>query len=67
MWQNFVNTNILAVLLFVHVVATLKENPYDLLTSCRDIVIDVIPNQSFYQMADYNLIIELGKRLQNSE
>ena len=65
LWQNFVNTNILAVLLFVHIVATIKETSQDLLTPCCDIAFDVIPHQSFYQIADYNLIVELGKKLQS--
>lgn len=63
LWHSFVNTNILAVLLFVHIVATINEQPYDLLTTCRDIAFDVIPHQSSYQIADYNLIVELGERL----
>ena len=66
LWQNLVNTNMLAVLLFVHVVATIKEKPHDLLTTCRDIAFDVIPRQNFYQFTDYNLIVELGQRLQGT-
>lgn len=66
LWHNLVNTNILAVLLFVHVVASIDEKPYDLLTTCRDIAFDVIPHQNFYQLADYNLIVELGERLQKA-
>jgi len=66
LWDNFVNTNILAVLLFVHIVATIKEQPYDLLTTCRNIAFDIIPYQNFYQVADYNLIVELWQRLQGT-
>jgi len=65
LWHNHVNTNILAVLLFVHVVATIERQPSDLLTTCRDIAFDVIPRQAFYQLADYDLIIELGQRMQS--
>ena len=64
LWHNLVNINILAVLLFVHIVATLEEKPPGLLTTCRDIAIDVIPRQTFYQLADYNIIMELGHSLQ---
>ena len=66
LWHNLVNKNILAVLLFVHVVATIEEQPYDLLTTCRDIAFDVIPQQAFYQLADYNLAVQLGQRLQRA-
>jgi hypothetical protein len=66
LWHNFVNTNILAVLIFVHVIAVIKETPHDLLTTCCDIAFDVIPRQNFYQLADYNLIVELGERLQGT-
>lgn len=66
LWHSLVNNNILAVLLFVHIVATIEEKPYDLLTTCRDIAFDVIPHGAFYQMADYNLIVELGKKLQGT-
>jgi len=66
LWHNFINTNILAVLIFIHVVAVIKETPYDLLTTCRDIALDVIPRQNFYQLADYNLTVELGERLQGA-
>jgi len=65
-WNSFVNINILGVLLFVHVVATIEEEPYGLLTTCREIAFDLIPRQSFYQMNDYNLIKELGIRMQES-
>lgn len=66
LWHNFINTNILAVLIFVHVVAVIKETPYDLLTVCRDIAFDVIPRQNFYQLADYNLVVGLGEGLQGT-
>lgn len=66
LWHNFVNTNILAVLIFVHIVATIQEQPYNLLTTCCDIAFDVIPYQNFFQIADYNLIVELGERLQGA-
>ena len=64
LWHNFVDPNILAVLLFVHVVATIEEQPYDLLTSCRDIAFDIIPHNAFYQLSDHNLTVQLGQRLQ---
>ena len=66
LWHNLINTNILVVLIFVHVVATIQEHPHDLLTTCCDIAFDVIPQQDFLQVFDYNLIIELGQRLQDS-
>jgi hypothetical protein len=66
LWHSFINTNILAVLIFVHVVAVIKETPHSLLTVCRDIAFDVIPRQHFYQLADYNLIVGLGERLQGT-
>lgn len=64
LWQHLVNTNILAVIIFMHAVATIEDHPYDLLTTCREIAFDVIPHQAFYQKSDYELIVELGERLQ---
>jgi hypothetical protein len=66
LWHKLINKNILAVLLFVHVVANIEEEPYGLLTTCRDIAFDVIPQQNFIQILDYNLIVELGQRIQGS-
>lgn len=63
-WHNLLNTNILAVLIFVHVIAAIEEEPHDLLTTCRDIAFDVIPRQNFIQLSDYNLTVQLGQRLQ---
>ncbi len=65
LWHNHTNTNILAELLFIHVVATIESQSSDLLTTCRDIAFDVIPRQVFYQLADYDLIVELGQRMQS--
>lgn len=64
---NLINTNILAILIIYHVVAIIQEEPYELITACRDIVIDVRAQQSFLQMVDYNLIHELGKKLQEGD
>jgi hypothetical protein len=47
-------------------VANIEEEPYGLLTTCRDIAFDVIPQQNFIQILDYNLIVELGQRIQGS-
>lgn len=66
LWHRLVNNNILAVMLFVHIVSSIEERPHDLLTTCRDIAFDIIPHAPFYQLADYNLIVELGKRLQGT-
>lgn len=66
LWHVVVNTNILAVLLFVHVVTIVEEHPYGLLTTCREIAFDVIPHQTFYQLADYNIAVKLGQRLQRA-
>ncbi|MBU1766579.1 MAG: hypothetical protein KJ648_00525, partial [Candidatus Omnitrophica bacterium] len=64
LWHNLVNINILAVLIFVHIVAIIEEQPHDLLTSCCDIAFDVIPIKGI-QTVDYNLIAEMGKRLED--
>lgn len=66
-WQSFININILGVLLFVHIVASIEEEPYNLLTTCRDIAFDLIPRKSFYQINDYNLVNELGTRMQSAD
>ena len=66
LWHSLVNINILAVLLFVHIVAIIEEKPLGLLTTCRDIAFDIIPRRAFYQLADYDLVVELGKRLQGT-
>lgn len=64
-WHNFININILAVLIFVHVVAIVKGQPYDYLTICNFIDFDVIPYLNSFQLVDYNLTLELAQRLQN--
>lgn len=66
LWHSLININILGVLLFVHIVAIIEEEPYDFLTTCRDIAFDVVVRQNFIQFNDYNLIIELMKKLQNT-
>ena len=65
-WHNLINTNILAVILFYHAIATIDEEPYDLLTVCSELAFDVIPKQNFLQTFDFNLIVDLGKRMQGS-
>ncbi len=65
-WNSFININILGVLLFVHAIAEIDEEPYGLLTTCSEISFDLIPRQNFYQMYDYNLIKEFGVRMQET-
>ena len=67
LWHNLLNINILAVLLFVHVVASIEDEPSNLLTTCRDIAFDVLPRQTFYQITDYDLITKLGDKLKNAD
>lgn len=67
LWHNLINIKILAVMIFIHVVAVIKETPHDLLTACHDTAFDVIPRQNFIQLSDYNLIVELGEKLEASK
>ena len=65
-WHSFLNINILGVLLFIHILAIIEEEPYGLLTTCCDVAFDLTPRQNFYQKNDYNIIKELGIRLQSA-
>ena len=66
-WKDLLNINILGVILFVHIVAIIEEEPHDLLTTCRDIAFDIIPQKNFFQHNDYYLLKDLGLRMQNSD
>jgi hypothetical protein len=49
------NINILGLGL-VHVIAIMEEEPFDLLTTCRNIDLDIIPQKEYFQTTDYNLM-----------
>jgi hypothetical protein len=62
LWQNLLNTNILGILVFVHIVARMKEEPYDLLTTCRNIDLITLP-QNILGMNDRDLVRRLASKI----
>jgi len=63
LWQNLLNINILGAFVFVHVIAIMEEEPFDLLTTCRNIDLDIIPQREYFQITDYNLMRKLADKL----
>jgi len=62
LWQNLLDTNILGILVFVHKVARMKEEPHDLLTTCRNIDLVTLP-QNNLEMNDRNLLRKLASKV----
>jgi hypothetical protein len=62
LWQNLLDTNILGILVFVHKVARMKEEPHDLLTTCRNIDLVTLP-QNNLEMDDRNLVKKLASKI----
>lgn len=62
-WQRLVNNDILAAAVVVKILASIRQEPHPLLTACRTTVLDIIPNNAFYQQYDYNLIKKLSAKL----
>jgi hypothetical protein len=62
LWQNLLDTNILGILVFVHKVARMEEEPHDLLTTCRNIDLVTLPQNSL-EMNDRNLLRKLASKI----
>jgi hypothetical protein len=62
LWQNLLSTNILGILIFVHMVARMKEEPRDLLTTCRNIDLVTMP-QNNLEMNDRDLVKKLANKI----
>lgn len=62
LWQNLLDTNILGILVFVHKVARMKEEPHDLLTTCRNIDLVTLP-QNILGMNDRDLVKKLASKI----
>lgn len=62
-WQRLVNNNILATIVVVKVLTSIRQDPHPLLTTARTRILDIIPDNAFYQQYDYNLIKSLSSRL----
>lgn len=62
LWQNLLDTNILGILVFVHKVARMKEEPHDLLTTCRNIDLVTLP-QNILGMNDRDLVKKLARKI----
>jgi cell division protein ZapA (FtsZ GTPase activity inhibitor) len=63
LWQKLLNINILGTAIVVNILASIEQDPYPLLTTCRHTVLDIIPNQNVGQDYDYFLIKSLGEKL----
>jgi len=62
LWQSLLNTNILGILVFVHKVARMKEEPHDLLTICKNIDL-VTMSQNNLKTNDRNLVRKLANKI----
>jgi hypothetical protein len=64
-WQHLINIHILGTLIVFNAVAIIYDNA-PLLTQCRQVTLDIIPQRTFYQLKDYRLINALGKEIKRS-
>lgn len=62
-WQNLVNINVLGTLIVINAIARLKNYEHDLLTTCRQTTLDIIPKNIFLQQSDYRLIKALSSKI----
>jgi hypothetical protein len=62
LWQNILDTNILGILVFIHKVARMKEEPHDLLTTCRNIDLLTLPHNNL-EMDVRNLVKTLASKI----
>ncbi len=65
-WQNLANISILGTAIVVNILASIKQDPFPMLTTCKNTVIDIIPNQGIGQDYDYSLIKNLSIHLGDS-
>jgi|GEM_PF-904201 len=61
-WQNLINIHILGTLVVFNALAIINDKTH-LLTQCRQVTLDIIPQKAFYQLEDYRLIKSLGKTI----
>ncbi|MEE9215329.1 MAG: hypothetical protein V3U54_11160 [Thermodesulfobacteriota bacterium] len=66
LWKNLANINILGTAIVVNILASIKQDPFPMLTTCKNTVIDIIPNQGIGQDSDYSLIKNLCVHLGDS-
>lgn len=61
-WLKLLDIDIVAVMIFVHAIAEVQQ-PYQLLTACREIAFFCIPEEAAMQFTDYQRIKQLGAEL----
>lgn len=64
LWQKLVNINILGTAIVINTLASIKQDTYPMLTTCKHTMVDIIPNKAFQQEYDYLLIKRLGTKLE---
>jgi hypothetical protein len=66
-WQNLTNINVLGTFIVINTIALLYHRQNPILTSCRQITLDIIPNNIFPQQSDYRLIKSLSAQIMYSK
>lgn len=61
-WLELLDIDIVGVMIFVHAIAEVQQ-PYQLLTSCREVAFFCIPQEETMQYTDYHRIKQLGTEL----
>jgi hypothetical protein len=63
LWQRLLNVHVLGTFVILNAVALIKDRKKPMLTHCRQTILDIIPNNIFYQQRDYRLVKKLSDKL----
>lgn len=63
LWSNMLNTNILGVIVCCKLVSWIRKGEGNVQTTCRQMMVDILPSNNAYQSDDRRLMVELAKRL----
>lgn len=62
-WQRLLNVHVLGTFVILNALALIKDRKKPMLTHCRQTILDIIPNNTFYQQRDYMLVKKLSDKL----
>ena len=65
LWRNLINIHIIGTVVFVNILASINQNNKSMLTTCKQRMIDIIPEKK-HQHYDYLLIKNLSAKLEAS-
>lgn len=66
LWTNIPNINIIGMLVSCQIVAWVREGEGNILTTCRQLMMDIIPNNQMFEETDHRLIMELSRKLKDN-